>query len=225
LHRLRPELRTVTVNPGDTLTLADGSVTVQRQACHFVTMLEEDSHRLTYNTAAPIPALVDTNPAGYGLQGLQEFAQGLLEQGLLPYLVHGLAGGETVLHPYLQHEVSYEIEVVFPDQSRFWTYRFIRQQQHVSLTRGASPTPPEVYKAITASALVDFCLGRRSYFAVRTQTRRSTQVVELIPTPHGLEGRDVEMPDLLTHYIVHAMAGAGRRGATWVHWVTKDLRP
>ena len=76
-------------------------------------------------------------------------------------------------------------------------------------------------KGITASALVDFCLGRRSYFAVRTQSRRSVQVFDLIQTVHGIVARDVELPDLLTHYVLHGMAGAERRGAAWINFVTR----
>jgi hypothetical protein len=83
---------------------------------------------------------------------------------------------------------------------------------------------PDVRKYITASALVDMCLGRRSYFAVRTQSRRSVQVYDVVQTAHGVMAQAVDLPDLLTHYLLHEMAGAERRGKEWIDFVTQGLR-
>ena len=224
LRQLNPALRTEELNPGDTLGVEPGHIAVHRQATDLVTMLADDTHLMAYDASAPIPSLHDHNPAGYGLQGLQEFAQGVLEMGLPQYLVRGLATGEQVATQYMRYGVVYQVDVVFPNgETRCWTYHFDRQRQAVRYHVGASPTVPHMRKGITASALVDFCLGRRSYFAVRTQSRRSAQVFDLIRTAQGIVAQDVELPDLLTHYVLHAMAGAERRGAEWINLVTKDL--
>jgi hypothetical protein len=222
LRQVSPMLRIVEVHPGDTLVIAQGQVDVQRQAVAYVTMLEDDAHRIAYDASAPIPALEDCNPAGYGLQGLREFAQGVVEVGLPQSLARGIATQEQVTMQYLRHGVVYQVTVVFPDGvHRCWTYRFDRQRQTVQ--RAPDDVVPDVRKCITASALVDFCLGRRSYFAVRTQSRRSVQVYEVAQTAHGVVAQEVELPDLLTHYILNEMAGAERRGRDWIDWVTKGL--
>jgi hypothetical protein len=222
LRLISPTLRIVEVNPGDTLAVASGQVDVHRQAVAYVTMLEDDTHRIAYDATAPIPALEDRNPAGYGLQGLREFAQGVVEVGLPQYLARGIGTQEPVAMQYLRHGVVYQVTVVFPDGAhRCWTYRFDRQRQTVQ--RGSDEAVPDVRKCITASALVDFCLGRRSYFAVRTQSRRSVQVYETVQTAHGVVAQEVDLPDLLTHYILNEMAGAERRGQDWIDWVTKGL--
>jgi hypothetical protein len=83
---------------------------------------------------------------------------------------------------------------------------------------------PDVRKYITASALVDFCLGRRSYVAVRTQSRRSMQVYDVAQTAPGVVAQEVDLPDLLTHYILNEMAGAEHRGRDWIDFMTKGLR-
>jgi len=224
LRQLNPALRTEELNPGDTLGVEQGNIAVHRQASDSVAMLEEDTHLMAYDASAPIPPLHDHNPASYGLQGLQEFAQGVLEMGLPQYLVRGLATGEQVVTQYMRYGVVYQVDVVFPDgETRCWTYHFDRQRRVVRHQVGASPTVPHMRQAITASALVDFCLGRRSYFAVRTQSRRSAQVFDLIQTEQGIVAQDVELPDLLTHYVLHAMPGAERRGADWIDFVTKDF--
>src|SRR2546428_3604586 len=223
LRQVSPTLRIIEVNPGDTLMVTPGQVDVHRQAVAYVTMLEDDTHLIAYDAAAPIPALEDRNPAGYGRQGLQEFAQGVLEAGLPQYLARGITTREQVAMQYLRYGVVYQVTVVFPDGAhRSWTYRFDRQRQTVQ--RGADDAVPDVRKCITASALVDFCLGRRSYFAVRTQSRRSAQVYDVVQTAPGVVAQEVDLPDLLTHYILNEMAGAERRGRDWIDFVTKDVR-
>jgi hypothetical protein len=223
LRRVSPTLRVVEVNPGDTLVVAHGQVNVQRQAVAYVTMLEDDTHRIAYDASASIPALEDRNPAGYGLQGLREFAQGVVEVGLPQYLARGIVTQEQVAMQYLRYGVVYQVTVVFPDGAhRCWTYRFDRQRQTVQ--RVSDEAVPDVRKCITAAALVDFCLGRRSYFAVRTQSRQSVQVYEVAQTAHGVVAQEVDLPDLLTHYILNEMAGAERRGRDWIDWVVKDLQ-
>jgi UDP-MurNAc hydroxylase len=224
LRHLNPALRTAELNPGDTLAVNQGHVAVHQQATDLVTMIEDDTHLMAYDAAAPIPPLHDPNSAGYGLQGLQEFAQGILEHGLPQYLAQGIAAGEPVATQYMRYGVLYQVDVVFPNgETRCWTYHFDRQRQVVRHHASASPSVPQIRKCITASALVDFCLGRRSYFAVRTQSRRSAQVFDLIQTAQGIVAQDVDLPDLLTHYVLHGMAGAERRGAEWINFVTRDF--
>jgi UDP-MurNAc hydroxylase len=223
LRQVSPTLRIVEANPGDTLVVEQGQVNVHRQVAAYVPMLEDDTHRIAYDGSAPIPALEDRNPAGYGLQGLQEFAQGVIEVGLPQYLARGITTREQVAMQYLRYGVVYRVEVVFPDGAhRSWTYRFDQQRQTVQ--RVSDDVITDVRKCITASALVDFCLGRRSYCAVRTQSRRSVQVYEVAQTAHGVVAQEVDLPDLLTHYILNEMAGAERRGRDWIDWVAKNLR-
>jgi hypothetical protein len=124
---------------------------------------------------------------------------------------------------YLRYGVVYQVTVVFPDGvQRSWTYGFDRQCQTVQ--RIPDQAAPDVRKSITASALVDLCLGRRSYFAVRTQSRRSVQVYDVVRTAQGVTAQGVDLPDLLTHYILNEMAGAERRGTAWIDFVTQDIR-
>jgi hypothetical protein len=224
LRQLNPALRTAELNPGDTLVVDQGHIAVHQQATDFVTMLADDTHLIAYDATAAIPPLHDPNPSGYGLQGLQEFAQGVLERGLPQYLVQGMATGEQIATQYMRYGVLYRVDVVFPNgETRCWTYHFDRQRQAVRHHAGSSPTVPHMRKCITASALVDFCLGRRSYFAVRTQSRRSSQVFDLIQMAQGIVAQDVELPDLLTHYVLHSMAGAEHRGADWINFVTRGF--
>lgn len=223
MARLAPALLTALVNPGDCLVVTHGAVAVQPQAVDYVTMVADDTWRLRYDPTAPIPPLLDHNPAHYGPQGLQEFVHGVLEQGLPQYLNTGLLHQDEVIAQYVQHGVVYQVEVVFPDARQQWTYCFEGARPPLSPRCDASAPAPHMRHRITASALVDFCLGRRSYFAVRTQSRRAAQVFHLEPTQQGVQIREIDLPDLLTHYIIHHLPGAERRGADWVHFVTRDL--
>ena len=223
LRQVSPTLRVAEVNPGDTLVVAQGQVDVHRQVAAYVTMLEDDTDLIAYDASAPIPALEDRNPAGYGLQGLREFVQGVIEVGLPQYLARGIASQEQIAMQYLRYGVVYQVTVMLPDDAhRSWTYRFDRQRQTVQCV--SDDAVPDVRKCITASALVDLCLGRRSYFAVRTQSRRSVQVYDVGQAAHGVVAQEVDLPDLLTHYILNEMAGAEHRGRDWIDCMTKGLR-
>src|SRR5262245_14998209 len=132
LRQVSPTLRIVEVNPGDTLVVAPGQVDVHRQAVAYVTMLQDDTHLIAYDASAPIPALEDRNPAGYGLQGLPEVEQGVVAVGLPQYLARGITTREQVAMQYLRYSVVYQVTVVFPDGApRSWTYRFDWQRQTV----------------------------------------------------------------------------------------------
>lgn len=225
LHRLAPTQRVETLLPGDTLVLTAGQVTVERQSAPYVRCLEDDTSLLAYDATTPIPPLADHNPAGYGLRGLQDMAQGVVGVGLPQYLARGLASGDALLEQYRRYRVVYQVEVVFPDgPPRYWTYGFDPQRR--TARRLADGAAPSVRKQLTASALVDWCLGRRSYFAVRTQSRRSVQVYEVAHTAQGVRAQEVELPDLLTHFIAHEMAGAAHRGRDWLDGqVAQATRP
>src|SRR5262245_5700218 len=97
--------------------------------------------------------------------------------------------------PCPRRGVAGAVTVVFPDGlQRSWTYRCDRQRQTVQ--RISDHAAPDVRKGITASALVDLCLGRRSYFTARTQSRRSVQVYDVIRTAQGMVAQEVDLPDL-----------------------------
>jgi UDP-MurNAc hydroxylase len=224
LRRLKPRLRTEMIQPGDILTIAPGRLEVRQQVSDFVTMIEPDTYRLAYDPSAPIPALQDTNPMGYGVRGMAELAHGVLEVGLPQYLSRAITIVDELAWRYAHHGVTYQVEVVFPETSRCWTYHFDPQQHTYRLTHEAGAVAPQSRLRITASALVDFCLARRSYFYIRTQSRRSACVLDLVPTAHAVEVHEIDLPDLLAHYIIHEMAGAERRGADWIDFVTRPLQ-
>ncbi len=149
-----------------------------------------------------------------------ELTQGVLEVGLPQYIKRAITIVDDVAWHYARHGVTYQVEVVFPASSRCWTYHFDQQQSTYRLTHEAGEATPQIRLRITASALVDFCLGRRSYFYIRTQSRRASCVLEPVPTARAIEVHDIDLPDLLTHYVIHEMAGAERRGADWIDFVT-----
>lgn len=226
LQQLSPMQRVETLLPGDRLTFESGVTTVQRQAADCVRTLADDTMLLNHDASAPIPPLQDLNPAGYGLQGLQEFTHGVLEHGLPQYLSRGLLTADSVVSQYRYYGVVYQVEVVFPTgPSRVWTYTFDRQRQTVQHQQGLGSMASQVRKSIAASALVDLYLGRRSYFAVRTQSRRATQVFDVVQTAHGVTAQEVDLPDLLTHYVLHESPGAEHRGIDWINFATRALVP
>lgn len=223
LRRLQPGLSTQIMHPGDTLIIEQNTLTILPKSAELVTMCELDTHLLQYDPSAPIPPLHDANPTGYGARGMQELVQGILESGLMQYLERALTTEGELAWQYAYHGVTYQVEVVFPTGSTYWTYEFDSSSHTCHLDCEPVRASPQVRLRIAASALVDFCLGRRSYFYIRTQMRRASQVLESQRTDRDIEVQEITLADLLTHYIVHEMAGADRRGADWTNFVTKGL--
>ena len=158
---------------------------------------------------------------GYGARGMEELANGVLGVGLPQYLNRAITIEDDLAWRYARHGVTYQVEVVFPTASRWWTYDLNSQHHTFRLTREGGDVTPHIRFRITASALVDFCLGRRSYVYIRTQSRRASCLLEPVPTAHAIEVHAIDLPDLLTHYVTHEMAGADRRGADWIDFVTQ----
>ncbi len=222
LRRINPDVTTQLVHPGDRLSIEPGNVGVDTQVATCVSMVEADTDRLAYDPSAPVPPLRDMNPAGYGGRGMRELARGVLESGLPEYLNRTISSPDSVPWAYAHHGVTYQVEVVFPDDTSYWSYVFDRDHCYV-LVIGPSDKEPDVRLRITATALVDFCLGRRSYVYVRTQCRHVSRVLEPVVTERGIEVREIDLPDLLGYFILNDMAGADRRGTNWIDGLTEPF--
>ena len=223
LQRLRPDLQTESLHPGDCLTIRSGHVSVEQQIADYVTLLEVDTHHLAYDPSAPVPPLQETNQSGYGIRGMRELAQGVLELGLPQYLNQDISTPEEIAWQYARYGVIYQVEVVFPDDMCYWSYHFDRQQHTYRWDSRPSEDVPHMRLRITSSALVDWCLGRRNYVSVRTQCRRTSRVLQPMAAERGIEVREIELPDLLSHYILNKMAGADRLGANWIDFRIRSL--
>ena len=46
----------------------------------------------------------------------------------------------------------------------------------------------------------------------------------MVRTAQGVVAQDVDLPDLLIHYILNEMAGAERRGTDWINFAAQDLQ-
>ena len=115
-------------------------------------MVESDTSRLAYDPSAPVPPLRDLNPRGYGGSGMRELVQGVLESGLPHYLNAAIATPDEMPWTYARYGVTYQVEVVFPEETGYWTYHFDRDLRY-RLEIGPSESEPDVRLRITASAL------------------------------------------------------------------------
>lgn len=189
------------VHPGDTITVTTQSVTHQKQASDFVAMKEDDTHLLSYDPMTPIPSLVDHNITGYPLAHLHGFVQAVIEQGFVAYLQGAIGQKEEEVSQYTQNHASYLLSVVFPDTTKQWKFSF--SSDGFTLDKGAQIMSCDALWKISASALLDLCEGKKSCWAIRPDSRKWSQLFRPKQTPVGLRTFEVDLPDLLTHFILN----------------------
>ncbi len=208
LTRLAPALPTRIVNPGDVLELADGIVRCHDAASRLAEMETDDTALIRFDPTAPIPALTDPDPEGYGRQRLQGKCDRFLCEGLAGYLREGYASDEPVVRAYREHRVRYAIELVYPDGEESWhCFRFDGTAPRLGSGGGAAPQADLVHR-IAASALVSWLERRKSFFFVRGYSRRHGTVYRLERAGEQVALEPVPLPDLLIHYVLNVSEGS-----------------
>ena len=200
IQNLCPESTCVAVYPGDIIDVSQNTQ-VLPQSSTFVRMKSMDTSLLTYDPMTPIPPLLDHNLGGYPLQHLHGFAQAVIEQGFVAYLNGAIQQGEEEVSIYTAHEAVYQLHVVFPDKAQTWTFSF--QKETYTLEKSRTDQSPDAMWKITASALLELCEGTRSCWAIRPDSRKWSQLFRPKQTAIGLRTFEVELPDLLTHFILN----------------------
>ncbi len=193
LAQLDPALRVALLDPGDVVQLGAGEVAVERSASPFVTTLERDTEAIRFDPTAPIPPLRDPNPDGRSPEAMRAAVHGFLEHELLPYCVRALSDPGSLAACYRRERVRYELEVVFPDESRVWTLDL--RAEPPELRPGRDPLASVAHR-IAASALTGWIERRLSWFTVRAWSRRFSTLPPVLP-------------DLLMHFLVYGAADSG----------------
>jgi UDP-MurNAc hydroxylase len=201
IRRLAPQSLAQAIDPGDIIEIAAAAMKVKKQGASFVSMTEDDRHLLRYDPTSPVPPLRDRNSGGYPLQHLHGFTTAVLDQGMVAYLDGALKIGEEVARQYQEHSATYRVEVVFPDGEKSWSYCF--SDKGFKLSKGTDAPPPDALWRITASALLELCEGKKGCFAVRPDSRKWSKLLVAHRTPMGVRAVEVELPDLLTHFILN----------------------
>ena len=201
IRTLCPQSKCFSVNPGDTITVTTQTITHQEQTSNFVALKEDDTHLLSYDPMTPIPALVDHNISGYPIAHLHGFVQAVVEQGFVAYLRGAIGQNEKEVSVYTQNEASYLLSVVFPNTIQQWKFSF--SKDGFTLEKGQEIMPSDAVWKISASALLDLCEGKKSCWAIRPDSRKWSQLFRPKQTAVGLRTFEVELPELLTHFILN----------------------
>lgn len=208
LARLAPALSTVIVNPGDVLKLAGGVVSCENAASPLAEMEKDDTALIRFDPTAPIPPLNDPDPDGYGRQHLQGRCDLFLGEGLAGYLREGYASDDPVVGAYREHRVRYVIVLVYPCGEEGWhSFRFDETAPRLYSGGGAAP-PADLVHRIAASALVGWLERRKSFFFVRSYSRRHGTVYRLERVGKQMVLEPVPLPDLLIHYVLNVSEGS-----------------
>ena len=201
IRSLCPTSQCFSVHPGDVLTIDSQDITHEKQASDFVVMKEDDTHLLSYDPMTPIPPLLDHNMTNYPLAHLHGFTQAVIEKGFVAYLNAAIQQNETEVSIYTDNKASYLLSIVFPDTTKQW--KFIFSHKGFTLEKGSGAMSCDAMWKICASALLDLCEGKRSCWSIRPDSRKWSQLFRPKQTPVGLRTFEVDLPDLLTHFVLN----------------------
>lgn len=198
LQRVVPGQACAEERPGDVFEVSRGAVTRQAGASSVVAMIEDDTHRITYDPTAPVPPLTDPNCDRYTPEVLEAQVEGCLSE--LSSFVRSAYETDPVLLEHRRVAGSYGLGVVYPDgRERCLRVQFGRAAPAIELgegtVRGAINTLRVAASVLTARARCE-----RSYPYPGGLTR-STVVSPAALVDGQVAVQPREPPDLLMHYL------------------------
>jgi Beta-lactamase superfamily domain len=208
LKELDTGIETEIANPGDVFVIDGEGVERRPAASDVAAMVEDDSHLIRFDPTQPVPDLGDPNTGGYSLDVLSEACDRIITQELLGYVCHGHATEDRVLQAYREHRTRYAIEIVFPQSpAAHYCIEFSEHEPRL-ITGMPAAEPADMVHRIAASALLDWVEHRKSYFYVRTYSRRHSILYRLDQQLADVNIVPYELPDLLMHYVLNAAEGS-----------------
>lgn len=223
LEELDRDIATVMMNPGDVIELENGHVR-HLPASSLVARTEvDDSYRLDFDPAAPIPPLRDANPDGLPDSDLRAAVDDMLTVELGRWAAEARSG-DRVLAAYVRAHTRYRIDVVFPHDHVRW-YRFDFGGDSLGLDNGtaAAPEADQVHR-IAASALVGWAPRTRSFFSVRASSRRYGTACRTGREADRVTVEPRPLPDLLMYYVLQVAEGSDESAKHEVDHQLRKLR-
>lgn len=207
LNRLGFRGDTHIMNPGDVVELDRGRTSYRAGVSDIAVTVHDDTTELRFDPTAPVPELVDPNPAGRSREELERIIDPFVMEGMAAYARSG-SGGDKVIGAYRQHGARYALGIVFAEGPPEW-YRFEFDEHAVGIVAGAEAAmPADIVNRIAASALAGWVAHEKSFFYVRAYSRRyqTLYVVSTAGSEARLQRRP--LPDLLMHYLLNVAAGS-----------------
>jgi beta-lactamase family protein len=216
LRILDEGIATHLANPGDVFVIDGECVERRPGASRVATMVEDDTHLIRFDPTQPVDALRDVNADGYSLDTLADICDRTVRHGVFEYACHAQGVEDRVIRAYREHQTRYAIEIVFP-QGRAAHYCIDFGGHGPRLITGApAAEPADMVHRIAASALLDWLEHRKSYFYVRTCSRRHSILYRLDRQQEHVHVSPYELPDLLMHYVLNVAEGSALAAKTLV---------
>ena len=198
LARAAPNLRSAPGMPGDVFEISNGAVERRAGASPIATMIEDDTHQIEFDLAAPVPTLTDPNCDGYSADVLDRQVRATFEE--LATFVRAAYTTDPVIEEHRRVDGSYGLGVVSPDGSERWLrVQFGAAKPTIEEGRGSVGGALNTTR-IAASVLTARARYERGYPYPGGLTRMTAIApARLVDGKVAVEPR--EPPELLMHYI------------------------
>jgi UDP-MurNAc hydroxylase len=155
---LCPELKenTYELDPGDILTLADGTFQNKPGGCEFVRKVGGDREELDFYPVAVEGGMVDSIQEAVTPDILRKTIDEEVEKDLLLFI----EGHPSLFAEHYRWKVVYQLTVIFPDGATKWSFDF--SESAVRWRRGRNPLA-DLHSIITASSFYGLLKGAHGW--------------------------------------------------------------
>ena len=169
-----------TLDPGDIFTLNNGEFSYMPERSTFVKKLAGDRSELAFSPVNIGLSIFDENIDNHDLNEMQS----AIEQEVVVDLPKFIADRKNSLFvEYFRWQVIYQLEVIFPDGVRHWSFNFAGE--NLEITPGTDPLA-NFFTTITASSFYSFLKQTKGWdFAQVGGNYRSFKKI-YVPTAFGL---------------------------------------
>jgi len=168
------------LDPGDILAFKNGEFSHLNEICQFVIKVEDDIESLDFSPVNVKASLIDDNPDHYNIDGMKKAIE---EEVYFNFPNFIIEKKDSLFLEHYRWNVIYQLEIVFPDSSRKWSFDF--SEENIQARPGRNPFA-NFFTTITASTFYGLLKGVKGwdYVHLGGYHRRLKKIY--IATPHGI---------------------------------------
>jgi UDP-MurNAc hydroxylase len=168
------------LDPGDVLTFEHGEFSHLKAKCPFVNKIGDRREDLDFSPVRVGNEMIDNNPDNYNLDEMKEGICQEISVNLSQFITKNR---DYLFIEHCRWQVIYQIEIVFPDGAKIWSFDF--SQTDIQAQEGRNPLA-NLFTYMTASSLYGIFKGLKGwdYANLGGYYRRFQKLY--IPTPQGI---------------------------------------
>lgn len=168
------------LDPGDILVFKNGEFSHIKEMCQFVKKVDDNRESLDFSPVKVEGSLIDDNPDNYNLDEMREAIEEEVCFNLPKFIIEKK---DSLFLEHCRWNVIYQLEILFPDSSRKWSFDF--SEENVQALSGRNPFA-NFFTTITASSFYGLLKRVKGWDSAHMGGYYRSFNKIYIATPHGI---------------------------------------